>query len=204
MRSHQAWCLLTLRRTRWVGGRPGRACFNGDERACVCSRFGMRQDRASRQPGCVSAWGAWAGMAYGQRHWQPRARCAQPVHFNLHTAAAGPLLCPQATMALENQDEGFVAKILMPDGSKDVPVGQAVAILVEEQESVAAFANYSEGGAATASSSSSASSSSAGGASSSAAADAPAAGGGSFPAYLVGEVAAWQWCGWHGVTIAYG
>ncbi len=42
----------------------------------------------------------------------------------------------QATMEWEAQDEGFLAKILMPEGSKDVPVGTHVAVVVEEAESV--------------------------------------------------------------------
>jgi pyruvate/2-oxoglutarate dehydrogenase complex dihydrolipoamide acyltransferase (E2) component len=49
----------------------------------------------------------------------------------------------KATLAFENQDEGFVAKILAPAGSKDIKVGQLVAIIVEDAASLPAFANYS-------------------------------------------------------------
>lgn len=41
------------------------------------------------------------------------------------------------------QEEGYVAKILYPDGSKDVPLGEVIAILVDDPEDIAAFANYS-------------------------------------------------------------
>lgn len=51
----------------------------------------------------------------------------------------------KATMEWEAQEEGFLAKVLMPDGSKDVPVGAAVALIVEEQGDIAAFKDYSAG-----------------------------------------------------------
>ena len=40
------------------------------------------------------------------------------------------------------QEEGFVAKLLYPDGAKDVELGKIVAILVEDEKDIAAFANY--------------------------------------------------------------
>lgn len=51
----------------------------------------------------------------------------------------------KATLAFENQDEGFVAKILAPAGSKDVKVGQLVAVLVEDADHIPAFANFTAG-----------------------------------------------------------
>ena len=39
-------------------------------------------------------------------------------------------------MEWEAQDEGFLAKILMPEGSKDVPVGTHVAVVVDDADSV--------------------------------------------------------------------
>lgn len=39
----------------------------------------------------------------------------------------------KATMGWEAQDEGFIAKILAGDGSKDIAVGDPVMIFVEEQ-----------------------------------------------------------------------
>jgi pyruvate dehydrogenase E2 component (dihydrolipoamide acetyltransferase) len=53
----------------------------------------------------------------------------------------------QATIEWEAQEEGFIAKILAPDGSRDIPVGTAVALLVEEEGDVAAFADYTPGAA---------------------------------------------------------
>lgn len=55
----------------------------------------------------------------------------------------------KATLAFENQDEGFIAKILAPAGSKDIKVGQLVAVIVEDQDQVAAFANFSADGASS-------------------------------------------------------
>ena len=48
------------------------------------------------------------------------------------------------------QEEGFVAKLMYPAGAKDIELGKTVAILVENKEDVAAFANYSEDSAAPA------------------------------------------------------
>ena len=48
----------------------------------------------------------------------------------------------KATMEWEATDEGTVARILAPAGSEAVPVGQVVAVLVEEAEDAGAFANY--------------------------------------------------------------
>ena len=54
----------------------------------------------------------------------------------------------KATVDFEMQEEGYVAKLLFSEGEKDVPLGTAIAILVEEEGDVAAFANYT-GGEAT-------------------------------------------------------
>lgn len=42
----------------------------------------------------------------------------------------------QATMDWEAQDDGFLAKIIMSEGSKDVSVGTPVAVVVEEEGDV--------------------------------------------------------------------
>lgn len=46
----------------------------------------------------------------------------------------------KATMEVESIDEGVLAKILVPEGSQDVPVNQLIAILAGEGEDVAAAA----------------------------------------------------------------
>ncbi|KAL6783610.1 DLA3 [Auxenochlorella protothecoides x Auxenochlorella symbiontica] len=48
----------------------------------------------------------------------------------------------KATMTWENQDDGFVAKLLVPEGAQGIEVGAPVAILVEEQGDIAAFKDY--------------------------------------------------------------
>lgn len=62
--------------------------------------------------------------------------------------SAGSILCSvetdKATMDFEAQDDGIVAKILREVGSDatDLPIGTPIAIIVEEREVVAAFADY--------------------------------------------------------------
>ncbi len=41
------------------------------------------------------------------------------------------------------QEEGYVAALLYPEGAKDVELGKIVAILVDNKDDIAAFANYS-------------------------------------------------------------
>ena len=56
----------------------------------------------------------------------------------------------KATVDFEMQEEGYVAKLLFEEGAKDVPLGTPVAILVEEEADVAAFANYDGSASASA------------------------------------------------------
>ena len=46
------------------------------------------------------------------------------------------LLGRQATMEWEAQDEGFLAKILVAEGTKDIAVGTPVAVVVEDANDV--------------------------------------------------------------------
>lgn len=48
----------------------------------------------------------------------------------------------KATIEWEAQEEGYLAKILMGDGTQGIDVGVPVAVLVEEEGDVAAFAGY--------------------------------------------------------------
>ena len=48
----------------------------------------------------------------------------------------------KAVVDYEMQEEGFLAKILYPDGAKDLPLETPVAIVVDNKEDIAAFANY--------------------------------------------------------------
>ena len=48
----------------------------------------------------------------------------------------------KATVDFEMQEEGYVAALLYPEGTKDIELGKIVAILVEEKDDVAAFADY--------------------------------------------------------------
>ncbi|TYK11734.1 dihydrolipoyllysine-residue acetyltransferase component 1 of pyruvate dehydrogenase complex [Cucumis melo var. makuwa] len=54
--------------------------------------------------------------------------------------AVGDVLCEietdKATLEFESLEEGYLAKILVPEGSKDVPVGQPIAITVEDPDDI--------------------------------------------------------------------
>lgn len=60
----------------------------------------------------------------------------------------GDLLCEietdKATMGFETPEEGYLAKVLLPAGSKDVPLGKLLCIIVHDKKDVGAFADFKE------------------------------------------------------------
>lgn len=42
------------------------------------------------------------------------------------------------------QEEGFLAKIMVPEGTRDVPLGMPLCIIVEKESDIAAFKDYVE------------------------------------------------------------
>lgn len=50
----------------------------------------------------------------------------------------------KATMGFETPEEGYLAKILIPEGTKGVPVGKLLCIIVENQADVAAFKDFKD------------------------------------------------------------
>lgn len=56
----------------------------------------------------------------------------------------------KATMGFETPEEGYLAKILFAGGSKDIPVGKLVCIIVENEGDIAAFKDFKDDGAAAA------------------------------------------------------
>lgn len=48
----------------------------------------------------------------------------------------------KATVDFEMQEDGYVAKLMFPDGAKDVPLGTVIAILVENMSMIASFETY--------------------------------------------------------------
>jgi pyruvate dehydrogenase E2 component (dihydrolipoamide acetyltransferase) len=56
----------------------------------------------------------------------------------------------KATVDFEMQEEGYIAKLMYPEGAKDVKLGQVVAIIVESKDDVAKFKDYQAGSAAPA------------------------------------------------------
>ncbi|KAG9300111.1 hypothetical protein G9A89_000851 [Geosiphon pyriformis] len=49
----------------------------------------------------------------------------------------------KAQMDFECQEDGYLAKILIESGAKDVPVGQPIGVLVEDQGDISKFADFS-------------------------------------------------------------
>lgn len=78
------------------------------------------------------------------------ARCPRPARLLTLPLPLAPAPLPQATIDWEAQEEGYLAKILVPAGSKDIPVGTTVALLVEDAADVAAFDSYTPSGSAAA------------------------------------------------------
>jgi len=62
----------------------------------------------------------------------------------------GDLLCEietdKATMGFETPEEGYLAKIMIAAGTKDIPIGRLLCIIVENEEDVAKFADFTDDG----------------------------------------------------------
>lgn len=54
----------------------------------------------------------------------------------------------KATMGFETPEEGYLAKIVVPAGTKDVAIGKLVCIIVENEADVAAFKDFKDDGPA--------------------------------------------------------
>lgn len=52
----------------------------------------------------------------------------------------------KATMGFETPEEGYLAKIVIQAGQKDITIGKLVCIIVENEADVAAFANFKDTG----------------------------------------------------------
>ncbi|XP_053335038.1 dihydrolipoyllysine-residue acetyltransferase component of pyruvate dehydrogenase complex, mitochondrial [Clarias gariepinus] len=55
----------------------------------------------------------------------------------------------KATIGFEVQEEGYLAKIMVSEGTRDVPLGTPLCIMVEKESDIQAFADYVETGVAT-------------------------------------------------------
>jgi len=66
----------------------------------------------------------------------------------------GDLLCEietdKATMGFETPEEGFLAKIVIQAGAKDIPIGKLLCIIVENQEDVEKFKDFVDDGSSSA------------------------------------------------------
>ncbi|VDM94072.1 unnamed protein product, partial [Onchocerca ochengi] len=58
----------------------------------------------------------------------------------------GDLICEietdKSVMAFEASEEGVLAKILAPDGTKGIKIGKPICVFVDKKEDCAAFANF--------------------------------------------------------------
>lgn len=52
----------------------------------------------------------------------------------------------KATMGFETPEEGYLAKILIQAGQKDIPIGKLVCIIVENESDLAAFKDFKDTG----------------------------------------------------------
>jgi len=63
----------------------------------------------------------------------------------------GDIICgietDKATVDFEVQEEGTVAAILYDAGTKDLPLGTVLAVIVEDEDDVPAFKDYKAGAA---------------------------------------------------------
>lgn len=55
----------------------------------------------------------------------------------------------KATIGFEVQEEGYLAKIMIAEGTRDVPLATPLCIIVEKESDISAFADYVETGVAT-------------------------------------------------------
>jgi len=58
----------------------------------------------------------------------------------------GDYLCEvetdKATVGFEILDDCYLAKIILPEGSSNIPLGEHIAIVVEDEDDIAAFADW--------------------------------------------------------------
>ncbi len=52
------------------------------------------------------------------------------------------------SVGFEVQEEGYLAKIMVAEGTRDVPLGTPLCIIVEKESDIAAFKDYVETGVA--------------------------------------------------------
>lgn len=75
---------------------------------------------------------------------------ANACFFCMDPMTTGDLLAEietdKATMGFETPEEGYLAKIIVQAGQKDVPIGKLVCIIVENEADVAAFKDFKDTG----------------------------------------------------------
>lgn len=48
----------------------------------------------------------------------------------------------KASIDFEMQEEGYIAKLLYPEGAKDIPLGTTIAIVVDNKDDIAKFKDF--------------------------------------------------------------
>lgn len=54
----------------------------------------------------------------------------------------------KASVDFEMQEEGYIAKLIYPEGAKDVKLGEVIAIIVDNKDDIAKFKDFSVGSTA--------------------------------------------------------
>lgn len=68
--------------------------------------------------------------------------------------SAGDVLCEietdKAIVDMESMEDGYLAKIVHGDGAKEIKIGEVIAIMVEDEDAIAKFKDYTPSGQGTA------------------------------------------------------
>ncbi|XP_054853776.1 dihydrolipoyllysine-residue acetyltransferase component of pyruvate dehydrogenase complex, mitochondrial [Eublepharis macularius] len=158
--------------------RPWGASASGPRRGRAwrcCGGGGALGPGASRPPRPLLPAGAARGSPPGQR--QPaRPWCSLPPHQKVPLPALSPTMqmgtiarwekkegdkisegdliaeveTDKATVGFESLEECYLAKILVPEGTRDVPIGAVICITVDKPELIDAFKSYTLDSAAPA------------------------------------------------------
>ncbi|GJE87910.1 pyruvate dehydrogenase X component [Phanerochaete sordida] len=112
--------MYTAHRTATAALRSAgsRRCIQSSASRQAVSKFGMPAMSPTMTEGGIASWKKKEGEAFS----------AGDVLLEIET--------DKATIDVEAQEDGVVGKILVTDGTKNVPVGQAIALLAEEGDDI--------------------------------------------------------------------
>ncbi|KAH0920591.1 hypothetical protein HID58_020609 [Brassica napus] len=98
---------------------------------------------------------AWTSILPLDQNLCPFGNIAKWLKKEGDKVAPGEVLCEvetdKATVEMECMEEGFLAKIVKAEGSKEIQVGEVIAITVEDEEDIGKFKDYTPSSTADAS-----------------------------------------------------